>query len=303
MATKEKPKVGFIGLGIMGAPMSMNLLNAGFELVVWNRTASKMEPLLEAGAEAAESPADAAARSEVVVSIVGDSPDVEQVALGENGVVDGIQAGGVYVDMSTISPAVTRRVAERLSAKGALMLDAPVSGGDIGAQAGTLSIMVGGPSEAFQKCLPLFEAMGKNIVHAGEENGLGQYVKLCNQTACVLNLLAMCESISLGAKAGLDLEKMLAAITKGAAGSWMLTNVAPKVLDGDWEPGFMIDLQQKDLRLVLEAAAELNLPLPGTALVNQLFRSVQAADMGKKGTQALIHALERLGHFKAAREE
>ncbi len=300
---EEKPKVGFIGLGIMGAPMSMNLLNAGFELVVWNRTASKMEPLLEAGAEAAESPADAAARSGVVVSIVGDSPDVEQVALGGNGVIDGIKAGGVYVDMSTISPAVTRQVAERLSEKGALMLDAPVSGGDIGAQAGTLSIMVGGPSEAFEKCLPLFEAMGKNIVHAGEENGLGQYVKLCNQTACVLNLLAMCESIALGAKAGLDLEKMLAAITKGAAGSWMLTNAAPKVLDGDWEPGFMIDLQQKDLRLVLEAAAEMNLPLPGTALVNQLFRSIQAAGMGKKGTQALIHALERLGHFTAAQEK
>ena len=295
-----KPKVGFIGLGIMGAPMSRNLLKAGFEVAVWNRARSKMGPLLEAGASAAESPADAASRSEVTITIVGDSPDVEQVVLGEGGVIEGIAEGGVLADMSTISPAATRRIAERLAEKGAFMVDAPVSGGDIGAQAGTLSIMAGGPAEAFERCLPLFEAMGENITHVGEENGLGQYVKLCNQTACVLNLLAMCECIALGRKAGLDMEKALAAITKGAAGSWMLTNAAPKVLSGDWEPGFTIDFQQKDLRLVLEAAAELSVPMPGTALVNQLFRSAQAAGLGQKGTQALIHALERLGNFTAA---
>ncbi|GIX06069.1 MAG: tartronate semialdehyde reductase [Candidatus Poribacteria bacterium] len=297
------PKVGWIGLGIMGKPMVRNLLNAGYPLVVWNRSRPAVDLAASWGATPANSAKEVAEQCEIVVTMVPDSPDVQQVVLGPNGIYEGIRPGSVYVDMSTISPMVTKRIAAKLAEKGVQMLDAPVSGGDIGAQRGTLSIMVGGPREAFERCLPLFQILGENIVHAGEENGLGQFVKLCNQTACGLNLLAMVESIALGAKAGLDLEKMLAAITKGAAGSWMLSNLGPKVIAGDWEPGFMVKLQQKDLRLVLEAAASLGLPLPGTALVHQLFRVVEAAGLGEKGTQALAHALERMGNFKIHPDE
>ncbi|MBT3292465.1 MAG: NAD(P)-dependent oxidoreductase, partial [Victivallales bacterium] len=173
--------------------------------------------------------------------------------------IEGAASGSIVVDMTTMSPKITAEIATALGENGVEMLDAPVSGGDIGAQNGTLSIMVGGPTSAFDRVLPLFEVMGQNIVHAGEDNGLGQYVKLCNQIAVVGNLLAMCEAVALGKRAGLDLDKMIAAISKGAAGSWALLNLAPRVAKGDWEPGFMVDLQQKDLRLTLEAAAELDL--------------------------------------------
>ena len=296
------PKLGFIGLGIMGRPMAKNLLDAGYSLTVWNRSQPAIDTVAGWGATPAGSAKEVAENAEIIITMVTDSPDVEQVTLGPNGIIEGVRSGSVQIDMTTMSPIITKQIAAKLAEKGVAMLDAPVSGGDIGAQRGTLSIMVGGPKEAFDRCLPIFEVLGQNITHAGEENGLGQFVKLCNQIACGLNLLAMVESISLGAKAGLDLETMLAAITKGAAGSWMLTNLAPKVVAGDWEPGFMIRLQQKDLRLVLEAAAALDLPLPGTALVSQLFRSAEAAGLGDKGTQALIHALEVLGNFKVHKD-
>ena len=296
------PKIGFIGLGIMGRPMAKNLIDAGYSLTVWNRSQASIDILVGHGAKAGSSPADVASQSEIIITMVTDSPDVEQVTLGPAGIIEGAKSGSVQVDMTTMSPIVTREIAEKLGAKGILMLDAPVSGGDVGAINGTLSVMVGGPKEAFDRCRPVFEVVGANITHAGEENGLGQYVKLCNQIACGLNILAMSESISLGSKAGLDLDTMLAAITKGAAGSWMMTNLAPKVVKGDWEPGFMVRLQQKDLRLVLEAAASLDLPLPGTALVSQLFRSVEAAGLGDKGTQSIIHALEVLGDFKVHKD-
>jgi 3-hydroxyisobutyrate dehydrogenase len=292
-----KLRIGFIGLGIMGKPMSKNLMNAGFPLTVWNRSQPAMDLVSSWGATPARSPKEVAEKSDVVITIVTDSPDVEQVALGENGIIEGIAPGAVHVDMTTMSPLVTRHIASRLAEKGAYMLDAPVSGGDVGAKNATLSIMVGGPKEAFDRCLPAFEAMGKNIVHIGEEPGSGQFTKLCNQIAGGLHLLAMSEAIAFGKKAGLDLEKMLAAISKGAAGSWMLSNLAPRVINGDWEPGFMVKLQQKDLRLALEAAAQMDLPIPGTALVHQLFRAVQADGFGDKGTQSLIHALEKLGNF------
>lgn len=293
----RRPRLGFIGLGIMGRPMAKNLLAAGYELVVYNRTPSKAEELAALGAGVGRSPREVAERSDVVLSIVTDSPDVEEVALGEEGVLGGIAPGGLYIDMSTISPAVARKVARAFEAKGAAMLDAPVSGGDKGAREGTLSIMAGGSEAAFEAALPVLQAVGRNVVHVGGP-GMGQTVKLCNQVICGLNLLATAEGLALAAKAGADPGKVLQVVTEGAAGSWMLRNLGPKMAAGDYAPGFMVKLQLKDLRLALEEAAGLSLPLPGTALVQQLFRSVEAMGAGDEGTQALIKAYERLGKVR-----
>ncbi len=292
-----RPRVGFIGLGIMGGPMAKNLLAAGYEVVVYNRTPSKAKELVALGASAARSPREVAERSDVVLSIVTDSPDVEEVALGEQGVLQGIAPGGLYIDMSTISPAVARKVARAFEAKGAAMLDAPVSGGDKGAREGTLSIMVGGSEAAFEAALPVLGALGRNIVHVGGP-GMGQTVKLCNQVICGLNLLAAAEGLALAAKAGADVEKVLQVVTEGAAGSWILKNLGPKMAAGDYAPGFMVKLQLKDLRLALEEAGGLSLPLPGTALVQQLFRCVEAMGAGDEGTQALIKAYQLLGRVQ-----
>jgi len=296
-----KPKLGFIGLGIMGQPMSLNLLQAGYPLTVYNRTRSKMEPVVAAGAAAADSPREVAEKSDVILTMVSDSPDVVEVILGKNGVLEAAREGLTVIDMSTISPRITRDLAARLQEKGARLLDAPVSGGDKGAREGTLSIMVGGEEAAFEACRPIFEVLGKNIVYIGE-SGSGQTVKLCNQVACALTLQALSEALLLGARSGVDLNRMLQAISAGAAGSWMLSNLAPKVLARDFSPGFMVKLQQKDLRLVLEAAAELNLPLPGVSLVNQMFRAVEASGGGELGTQALVTALEKLADFEIPKQ-
>lgn len=286
-------RVGFIGLGIMGAPMAANLLKAGFAVTVWNRSPSRTQPLLEAGAEGADSPAEVAAASEVTLSCVTNSGDVEEVALGPGGVIEGARPGSVCIDCSTIAPATARKVAEALGRREVAMLDAPVSGGDIGARAGTLAIMVGGEAAVFERCLPVFEAMGKTIVHVGP-NGAGQVVKLCNQVAGGLNLLAAAEAIGLARRAGVDPEKMLQVVSAGAAGSWMLSNLAPRAVRGDFAPGFMVDLMQKDLRLVLDEAHETHTPLPGTALVSQLFQGIQAEGRGTEGTQALVDVIAKL---------
>lgn len=287
-------RVGFVGLGIMGAPMAANLLRAGFIVTVWNRSPSRTQPLIEAGAVGADSPADVAAASEVTISCVTNSGDVEEVALGPGGIIEGAAPGSVYIDCSTISPETARKVAAALDAKGVAMLDAPVSGGDVGAQAGTLAIMAGGDAATFERCLPVLQAMGKTIVHVGP-NGAGQVVKLCNQVAGGLNLLAAAEAVGLARRAGVDPEKMLEVVSAGAAGSWMLSNLAPRAVRGDYAPGFMVDLMQKDLRLVLDAAHETHTPLPGTALVSQLFQSIQADGRGRDGTQSLIDAIAKLG--------
>lgn len=287
-------RVGFVGLGIMGAPMAANLLRAGFIVTVWNRSPSRTQPLVEAGAVGADSPADVAAASEVTISCVTNSGDVEEVALGPGGVIEGAAPGSAYIDCSTISPETARKVAAALDAKGVAMLDAPVSGGDVGAQAGTLAIMAGGDAATFERCLPVLQAMGKTIVHVGP-NGAGQVVKLCNQVAGGLNLLAAAEAVGLARRAGVDPEKMLEVVSAGAAGSWMLSNLAPRAVRGDYAPGFMVDLMQKDLRLVLDAAHETHTPLPGTALVSQLFQSIQADGRGRDGTQSLIDAIAKLG--------
>ncbi len=286
-------RVGFIGTGIMGAPMARNLLRAGFSVTVWNRTPAKAAPLAEDGATIATSPAAVAAASEVIFTCVSDSPDVEAVALGPGGIAEGAAAGSVYIDCSTISPGVARRVAMALAGRGVQMLDAPVSGGDVGARNGTLAVMVGGEPAVFERCRPVLNAIGGTIVHVGP-NGAGQVVKLCNQVAGALNLLAMAEAITLSRRAGVDPAKMIEVVGAGAAGSWMLTNLGPRAVSGDFAPGFMVDLMQKDLRLVLETAAETATPLPGAALVNQVFRMLQADGRGADGTQAIVDALARL---------
>jgi 3-hydroxyisobutyrate dehydrogenase len=295
----EKPRIGFIGLGIMGRPMCANLLKAGYSLTVWNRSRPGIDEVVSYGAQAGSSPADVAAKSDVIITIVTDSPDVQKVVLGPDGVIEGARGGSAVIDMTTMSPSVTRDIAEQLAEKGVDMLDAPVSGGDVGAKAGTLSIMVGGKGDVFERCLPVLQAMGKNIIHIGP-HGAGQTTKLCNQIAVALNMLAGCEAIMLAAKSGIDPRKMLEAISAGAAGSWMLSNLAPRIVNGDFAPGFMIRLAQKDLRLVLESAQELQLPLPGAALMNQVWRAVEAEGGGDLGTQAAIKALEKWANFKIA---
>jgi len=286
-------RIGFIGLGIMGRPMARNLLKAGYHLTVWNRSQPGIDELAREGASPAASPEDVAHQSDIVITMVTDSADVEQVALGPGGIIEGGRPGLVHVDMSTISPAVTRRIASSLAEKGIEMLDAPVSGGETGAQAGTLSIMVGGKEETLQRCRPVLEALGRTIVHCGP-SGAGQTVKLCNQIVVALNNLAMCEALVFAAKAGVDTRRMLEAVGAGAASSWALLNLAPRILDRDFRPGFKVAHQQKDLRLALEAAEQQAVPLPGTSLVHQLFAAVEAEGLSAEGTQALVKALEKL---------
>jgi 3-hydroxyisobutyrate dehydrogenase len=290
-------RVGFIGLGIMGRGMARNLLKAGFDLRVWNRTASRMDELVAEGATAATSPADIAAQSDVIITCVSDTPDVETVILGESGVIAGIKAGALVIDMSTISPQATQAIAAKLVERGAQMLDAPVSGGSEGAARGTLSIMVGGDAAQIERAMPIFQAMGKTITHVGD-HGAGQTVKLVNQILVVGNMLAAAEALLFAQSGGVDLHKALAAVVGGAAGSWMLSNRGPQVLARDWRPGFTIDLQQKDIRLVLAAADQLGVPLPGTALIFQLYRTLQAQGLGAEGNHALIKALEHLAGFE-----
>ena len=288
-------KIGFIGLGIMGRPMAKNLLKAGFSLTVWNRSRPGIDALVAEGAEEAGSPRGVAERSSVVITILGDSADTEQVALGERGVIEGAHEGLVHIDMSTISPAVTRSLAARYADAGGEMLDAPVSGGEQGAIDATLSIMAGGKQDVFERCRPLFEALGSTIVYCGP-SGAGQIVKLCNQVIVALNNLAMSEALVLAAKAGVPPATMLEAVRAGAASSWALHNLAPRVLSGDFRPGFKIAHQQKDLRLALELAHQGSTPLPGTALVHQLFAALEAEGLGEAGTQALVKALEKLAN-------
>lgn len=289
--------IGFVGLGIMGQGMAHNLLKAGFPLTVWNRTASKMEPLVAAGARAGRNPADVAAQSDVVLVCVSDTPDVEAVILGDQGIVQDAKAGSLVIDCSTISPLATRKLAAALAEKGVAMLDAPVSGGSEGAAKGTLSIMVGGEAADFERAQPVFQAIGKKITHVGPI-GAGQTVKLVNQILVVGNCLAMCEALLFAQAGGVDLTKTLEAVSAGAAGSWMLSNRGPQILQRDWRPGFTIDLQQKDIRLVLDAADELGVPLPGTALIFQLYRTLQAQGLGSEGNHALVKALENLAGFE-----
>ena len=286
-------RVGFIGLGIMGRPMARNLMKAGFPLTVWNRSRPGIDELAKEGAAEGTSPADVAGRSDVVITIVGDSPDVEKVALGRGGIIEGAHAGLVHVDMTTMSPQVTRRIAKRLAEAGVEMLDAPVSGGQQGAIDGTLSIMVGGKRATLERYRAVLEAMRRKIVRCGP-SGAGQTVKLCNQVAVVLTNLGVCEALVLAARSGIDPRVMIEAVSAGAGTSWQLQNLAPRMVARDFRPGFKVAHQRKDLRLALEAAEKLGMPLPGTSLVQQFFSALEAEGLGEEGTQALVKALEKL---------
>ncbi|MCY4090459.1 MAG: NAD(P)-dependent oxidoreductase [Caldilineaceae bacterium] len=286
-------RVGFVGLGIMGQGMARNLLKAGYSVRVWNRTSSRMDPLIEAGAAAGASPADVAANCDIIAVCVSDTPDVEEVVLGKNGILSGVQAGALVIDFSTISPQATIDIAGKLSAKGVKMLDAPVSGGSEGAANGTLSIMIGGDEDQVERARGLFEAMGNTITHVGKQ-GAGQTVKLVNQILVVGNCLAMCEALIFAQAGGVDLERCLNAVTGGAAGSWMLANRGPQIIDRDWRPGFTINLQQKDVRLIMQEADALGVPVLLSGQVFSLYRTLQQAGLGEEGNHALVKALENL---------
>jgi 3-hydroxyisobutyrate dehydrogenase len=260
---------------------------------VHTRTRAKAEAILAKGATWAESPREAGAGAEVVFVCVTDTPDVRAVLTGAGGVIEAARPGLIVVDHSTISPTATREMAAELARRQTVLLDAPVSGGDVGARNGTLSIMVGGPVEEFAKIEPLLRHMGKTITHCGP-SGAGQLTKLVNQILVSVTNLAVSEALLFARNNGLDAEKTVAALAGGAAGSWQLQNLGPRMLKGDFAPGFTIDLQQKDLRLVIEAAAQAKTPLPALALVHQLFTSAQAAGRGKDGTQALFTVIEKL---------
>jgi len=290
-------RVGFVGLGIMGRPMAKNLLKAGHQVVAYNRSPGPREDLAEAGAEVAGTPREAAAGAEAVITIVTDSADVEQVILGLDGVIEGAAPGTVVVDMSTISPEVTRRIGVALADRGVRMLDAPVSGGDKGAIEGTLAIMVGGEAADVDRARPLFEAMGRRITHCGPL-GAGQTVKLSNQVAITGALLGVCEALLFARKNGVDPAVMVEAIAGGAAGSWQLANLAPRMLRRDFAPGFKVGLMRKDLRLAQESAQQQAIALPGLALVAQLFAGVTAAGLDDEGTQALLKALEAVNQVQ-----
>ncbi|MBI3979887.1 MAG: NAD-binding protein [Chloroflexi bacterium] len=294
-------RIGFIGLGIMGKPMAKNILKAGFPLVVHSRSRGPVEELVAAGAEAASSPREVAERSDVVLTMLPDSPDVELVALGPSGIVEAARPGLTLIDMSTISPAITRKVAAALAARGGAMLDAPVSGSDKFAIAGTLSIMVGGDEAVFEACLPVLKAMGKTIVRVGSI-GEGEIVKLCNNIVVGGTLLAVCEGLIFGAKAGVDLKKMVQAISGGAAQSWQLEVNGNKLVNRDFSPGFHIRLMQKDLRIALSMADQLDVTLPVISLVKQLFQGVEGMGHATDGTQAIIVALEQLSGVRVGEQ-
>jgi 3-hydroxyisobutyrate dehydrogenase-like beta-hydroxyacid dehydrogenase len=286
-------QAAFIGMGIMGRAMAGRLLDGGVRLTVHSRTMSKADELVARGAKPAATAAEAAAGADVVFICVTDTPDVEAVILGDNGVAGAVRKGMIVVDHSTISPAATRGLAKVLASCGAQMLDAPVSGGDVGARNGTLSIMVGGDAAVFAKVEPMLRLMGKTITHCGP-SGTGQLTKLANQILVSVTNLAVSEAMSFAKRNGLDLQQTLAAVGGGAASSWQLLNLGPKMIAGDFQPGFMVDLQQKDLRLVLDAARQSQAYLPASSLVSLLFAAAQASGCGREGTQALFKVLETM---------
>ena len=283
--------VGFIGLGIMGRPMALNLRQAGHELFVHARRAESMAPLIAAGANACASPAEVARQAGIVFTMVADTPDVEQVILGSDGVLEGVRPGSVVVDMSTISPSTTRDLAGRLRERGAEMLDAPVSGGEPGAIDGVLSIMVGGTEAAFERVLPLFEVMGRNIVHVGD-NGAGQVCKSCNQVVVSQTLAGVGEAMLMARASGVDPAKVRAALLGGSAYSKILEIHGQRMIDANYEPGFKASLHRKDLRIVLEAAHELGIAMPGTALVCQYLNALVGRGLGDLDSAALFRVLE-----------
>lgn len=286
-------KIGFIGLGIMGRPMALNLLKSGHEVRVWARRPESMVPLLEAGASAAHSPAALAEGTELVISMVADAPDVCQVMLGEVGVLQGARPGLVAVDMSTIAPAAARHIAAELLAVGVDFLDAPVSGGEAGAIAGSLSIMVGGCDKAFNRILPAFMAMGQNIVHVGP-SGAGQVAKAANQIVTGMGVLAVAEAFNFARRSGVDPARVREALLGGFAYSKILENHGQRMLERNFKPGFKAWMHQKDMNIVMETAFELGLALPGAATTAQMFNAMQGQGLGEDDSIAILKLLEGL---------
>ena len=288
-----KTRVGWIGTGVMGSAMCGHLMAAGYHATVYNRTRSKAKPLVDRGASEADSPRAVAAACDVVFTIVGFPEDVREVTLGAEGTLAGARPGTVLVDMTTSEPALARAIFEAAAAKGVHAVDAPVSGGDVGAREARLSIMVGGEAEVVAALNPLFRLLGQTIVHQGPA-GAGQHTKMVNQVLIASNMIGVCEALLYGSKAGLDLEKVLESVGSGAAGSWSLSNLGPRMIAGNFEPGFFVEHFLKDLAIALAESRRMSLALPGLALAEQLYRAVEAQGLGRKGTHALMLALARL---------
>lgn len=287
----ESKKIGFIGTGVMGASIVMHLLNAGHEVTIFTRTKSKAADLLAAGAKWAETPAEASKEQEIIFTMVGYPKDVEEVYIGENGIFSAAKQGAIVIDMTTSEPTLAKKLYHEASGRGMHSLDAPVSGGDVGAKNGTLSLMVGGDKDVFEKLQPIFELFGQNIVYQGVA-GSGQHTKMCNQIAIASGMIGVCESMAYGLKAGLTMEEVLRSITAGAAGSWSLSNLAPRMLKGNLEPGFYIKHIIKDMKIALDEAERVNLQLPGLTLAKSMYDQLLAEGYGDNGTQALIKYYE-----------
>ena len=285
--------VGFIGLGLMGRPMALNLIKAGHRVHVWSRRRESMQPLLDAGAGDCASAAEVARRASITISMVADAPDVEQVTLGPDGVADGARAGHIHIDMSTIAPAAAQSIATRLAARGIVALDAPVSGGEPGAIAATLTIMVGGEAEAFERVQPLFEAMGKSITRIGEA-GAGQVAKACNQIITGVGVASVAEALNFAAKSGVDGAKVREALLGGFAFSRILENHGQRMLVRNFKPGFKAWMHQKDVRIVMDEAHRLGLALPTAAATMQLFNAMAGSGLGEDDSVALLKLLERM---------
>ena len=288
-------KIGYIGLGLMGKPIAYNILQAGFQLIVHNRSQAAVNELVSLGAKSAQTPAETASQVDVIFTNLPDSPDVELVALGNNGIIDGAHEGLIHVDNSTIKPAVARKIADELDKKGVMCLDAPVSGGDIGAQKGTLAIMVGGPKAAVDKVMPVFNAMGKTITHVGE-SGTGQIAKCANQIMVAAQMTALAELLLLAKKSGADPQKVVEAIKGGAAQCWALDQKPQRLFAGERTPGFKASMQLKDLNIVIDTAREYGIPLPLTAVTDQLYAAMCEMGMQNLDNSAVIGVIEKLAN-------
>lgn len=294
-------KVAFIGMGTMGAPMALNILTAGHEVVVHNRTREKELPLADAGALRADTPREAAAQAELIITCVSDTPDVEAIILSDEGVIHGAAPGSLVVDMSTISPSATRHISATLSERDVHMLDAPVSGGSEGAKNGMLAIMVGGAADDVQRAMSVLEAMGKTITHVGSI-GSGQMTKAINQVILAGTFMGVAEGMVLGMKAGLDMQKVIAAISSGAAGSWVLSNRAMNMVNNTYPLGFRTRLHHKDLRIALEAARNMGLTLPASALMDQIENGVIGRGHGDEDMSGIARAIRELGGIGPSEE-
>jgi len=294
----SKPSIGFIGLGIMGKPMSKHLLAAGYDVVVHNRSREPVAELTDAGAGEAHSPAEVAENSDVIITMLPDSPDVEEVALGPGGIIEGVSRDDIYIDMSTIAPTVSQDVGRAMAEKGVRCLDAPVSGGDIGAQNATLSIMVGGDEDVFDSVQPIFAAMGQNIVLCGPL-GAGQTVKACNQVLVAVTIAGVSEALTLGARTGVDPANIVRVLSGGLARCGVLENRGERMVNGDFDPGFRIRLHYKDLNIIMKTGSDYNVPLPVTSIVHELFNLAMARDRGELDHSGLLTVVEDLAGVQA----